>query len=344
MKVGLTNSKLTDEERYLASLNPAELRQRTTGSKIYMAGWSTYTAVVWTLKFCMIIFFGRVMKSLQRQKLIKWVFILTFLGVVGVYGTFFLICIPSKKLWQTYPNPGKNCEVETPIFNIVTLVLNVSTDLFIMLIPLPILWSSRLDMRRKAILLLLFGGGFFVIIAACLRCIFGITQSYSTATAQWACRETFVAIVVGNAPMIKSLFSRSTWKIESSNGQSGESSGIKMYSGSKMSKKSKNRTMTDTELFRTNFESDSTEKMVDGNALQIVANREFTMTTERVHDVERDAGSKGSESTVQVGGSTSGGGGASVGGAGVGTYDPRTGQYSVTIQSGTKGGSSYGNF
>lgn len=82
----------------------------------------------------------------------------------------------------------ENCEVETPIFNIITLVFNVSTDIFIMAIPLPvrlpspmltrcmsilscmqILWSSKLEPRRKAVLLLLFGGGFFVIIAGTLR-------------------------------------------------------------------------------------------------------------------------------------------------------------------------------
>lgn len=44
MKVGLTNSKLSDAER--AAMGPEELHRREVGSKIYMAGWSTYTAVV----------------------------------------------------------------------------------------------------------------------------------------------------------------------------------------------------------------------------------------------------------------------------------------------------------
>lgn len=66
-------------------------------------------------------------------------------------------------------------------------------------------------------------------VAAILRCVFSLTvrfrSSYSavliTYTLQnpqnsrtvssWACRETFVAVVVNNAPMIRPLFSRPSW-------------------------------------------------------------------------------------------------------------------------------------
>ncbi|TGZ79452.1 hypothetical protein EX30DRAFT_308781, partial [Ascodesmis nigricans] len=209
MQVGVTNSKIDMATR--EALTEAEKIQRATGSKIWMSGWCTYAAVVWTLKFCMVIFFNRVMNSLHRQNLIRWAFWITGISGICVYMVFWLTCTPTYKLFQSWPYPGARCEAETPVFYISTLCFNVASDIYIISIPLPVLWSARLPPRRKFMILLLFGGGFFVIIAAILRCVLGLTSPVATTTAQWACRETFVAIVIGNAPMIKPLFSRTSW-------------------------------------------------------------------------------------------------------------------------------------
>lgn len=54
---------------------------------------------------------------------------------------------------------------------IVTVVLNVLTDIYLMSIPIPMLWTSSLRPLKKAGLMLLFSGGIFVTAAAILRCV-----------------------------------------------------------------------------------------------------------------------------------------------------------------------------
>jgi hypothetical protein len=59
----------------------------------------------------------------------------------------------------------------------VTVVLNVLTDVYLMCIPLPMLWTSSLRPLKKAGLILLFSGGLFVTVAGILRCVLIVTVS-----------------------------------------------------------------------------------------------------------------------------------------------------------------------
>ncbi|KAI4102007.1 MAG: hypothetical protein L6R37_004672 [Teloschistes peruensis] len=99
-----------------------------------------------------------------------------------------------------------------------TVVLNVLTDAYLLSIPLPIFWSARIDPKKKAWLLIMFGGGIFVMMAGILRCALILTAGVNGAqqAGSWAVRETFVAVVIGNLPMIHPLFARTITKISSS--------------------------------------------------------------------------------------------------------------------------------
>lgn len=48
---------------------------------------------------------------------------------------------------------------------------NVTTDLYIISVPLPMLWGSSLKPLKKAGLMLLFSSGIFVVVCATLRCV-----------------------------------------------------------------------------------------------------------------------------------------------------------------------------
>ncbi|KAL8967067.1 MAG: hypothetical protein Q9183_003085 [Haloplaca sp. 2 TL-2023] len=99
-----------------------------------------------------------------------------------------------------------------------TVVLNVTTDAYLLSIPLPLFWQARIDPKKKAWLLIMFGGGVFVMMAGILRCALILTAGASGAqqAGSWAVRETFVAVVIGNLPMIHPLFSRAITGISSS--------------------------------------------------------------------------------------------------------------------------------
>lgn len=48
---------------------------------------------------------------------------------------------------------------------------NVTTDLYIISIPVPMLWTSSLKPVKKIGLMILFSGGLFVVVCATLRCV-----------------------------------------------------------------------------------------------------------------------------------------------------------------------------
>lgn len=58
-------------------------------------------------------------------------------------------------------------------------ILNVTTDLYIMSIPIPLLWESSLKMAKKIFLTLLLGSGVFILACALLRVI--LVELVSTA-------------------------------------------------------------------------------------------------------------------------------------------------------------------
>ncbi|GKT54210.1 short-chain dehydrogenase reductase sdr [Colletotrichum tofieldiae] len=93
---------------------------------------------------------------------------------------------------------------------LVTVVLNVITDLYLLSIPIPMLWGAQLPLRKKLGLIVLFSGGIFVTMAGILRCVLIIANPVTGAqqAGSWAVRETFVAIVTTNIPMIFPLVRR----------------------------------------------------------------------------------------------------------------------------------------
>lgn len=50
---------MTPEQRAALDPHGEEYRLRVGGSKNQLAGWLTYTTVLWTLKTCMLIFYSR---------------------------------------------------------------------------------------------------------------------------------------------------------------------------------------------------------------------------------------------------------------------------------------------
>lgn len=92
----------------------------------------------------------------------------------------------------------------------VTVVLNVITDLYLMSIPIPMLWHASLPKAKKGGLILLFSGGLFVTMAGILRCVLILTDPINGAqqAGSWAVRETFVAVVTSNMPMVFPLVMR----------------------------------------------------------------------------------------------------------------------------------------
>lgn len=49
--------------------------------------------------------------------------------------------------------------------------LNIISDVYLLLIPIPMLWGAHIPKIKKIGLIVLFSGGIFVMVAGLLRCV-----------------------------------------------------------------------------------------------------------------------------------------------------------------------------
>ncbi|KAK8068989.1 hypothetical protein PG994_005605 [Apiospora phragmitis] len=236
---GLANSSMTDEYRKTMSPSDPEYRLRLTpvnsvnGSKTHIVGWCSYTLVLWATKGSMCAFYLRLTEGLEPLAgRVRVGFYLLAATYVAVTSTILFACgLPFEKNWQIYPDPGNSCQTTVSIVNyIVTVTLNILTDTYLMAIPVPMLLNARLRTAKKLGLCLLFSGGIFVAIAAILRCVLALKASppplpvlptfqdakdNADTSASWAVRESFVAILVTNMPVLWPSVLRATQVVRS---------------------------------------------------------------------------------------------------------------------------------
>ncbi|KAG8673715.1 hypothetical protein FPOAC2_07177 [Fusarium poae] len=201
---GLTNSGMTDDEREALSPGSEEYNMRVGGSKIQICGWIVYCSVLWLIKTAMCAFYFRLTAGLQGYK----VRIYIGFGLIGL--TYFVIiccvlfsCRPFNHLWQINPNPGNLCQPAlSKLYIFIIVVLNILTDIYLLAIPIPMLWGAKIPKVKRYGLVVLFSGAIFVMVAGILRCVL-ILQNTVTGpqeAASWAVRESFVAVVTSNLP------------------------------------------------------------------------------------------------------------------------------------------------
>ncbi|OTA99811.1 hypothetical protein M426DRAFT_36564, partial [Hypoxylon sp. CI-4A] len=202
----------SDEVRLAIVTDTPELAAMYTyGAKLFMVGWYTYTGFLWTLKLCMLFLLKRVTQGLQIGKIIK-----PLIGTVLVFWVAILIlisslCQPFDHYWQVYPDPGEYCTPGNSVFYVTVLIMNLMTDACIVTIPLPILIKAKMAMSKKLAVGGLLCAGVFVMIAAILRVVFVFASPDPAQPAIWACRETLVAMLAVNAPLIAPMAKKQFW-------------------------------------------------------------------------------------------------------------------------------------
>ncbi|KAK4169641.1 hypothetical protein QBC43DRAFT_37082 [Cladorrhinum sp. PSN259] len=210
---GLANNAMTDQERQSLDPNSEEYSLRVNGSKTQVAGWCTYTFLLWIVKAAMCTFYLRLTEGLEYHRRIYAGFIMIFITWLAVLFSILFACYPLEKNWQIYPDPGNFCQPAISKVDIfVTVILNVITDMYLMSIPIPMLLKASLKPLKKAGLIFLFSGGAFVMVAGVLRCVLILSDPINGAqqAGSWAVRETFVAVVTSNLPMVFPLVAKVT--------------------------------------------------------------------------------------------------------------------------------------
>ncbi|KAH7311444.1 hypothetical protein B0I35DRAFT_514219 [Stachybotrys elegans] len=193
------------------TLTPDDIRQFTDGSKLQITAWYSYTALLWCLKGTMLCFFKRMSTGLWQSRLIKWLGWACVVSYIAVVITITFGCFPTEKNWQVVPDPGSRCTFRMQNF-LVTVVFNVLTDAALLCIPLPLLWTLQIPVKRKIVIGLLICSGFFVIAAAIIRVVLTLGSSPSgTNINRWGVRETIVGIISVNIPILRPMFTKSFW-------------------------------------------------------------------------------------------------------------------------------------
>ncbi|OJJ78444.1 uncharacterized protein ASPGLDRAFT_138897 [Aspergillus glaucus CBS 516.65] len=214
---GLTNSYMTPEQRAAVVPYSEEYNSRVWGSKIQVMGWSFYAMILWLVKFSVAIFYSRLTTGLQHLPTrVRIAYVLLGVTYLAAGLSIVLGCQPIHKYWQINPDPGNICQpTKSLLYVLVVVILNVITDLYLLSIPLPLLWTVNIGIRRKITLMGLFSGAAFVIMASIIRAVVILTAGPDGAISgsRWACRETFVSIIVSNLPIIQPIIRRACNKM-----------------------------------------------------------------------------------------------------------------------------------
>ncbi|KAL1643330.1 hypothetical protein SLS58_005001 [Diplodia intermedia] len=192
-------SNLFLPEEY-ASFTEQDIEDRILGSKVVVVSEQGMLNVIYTLKVCLLIMYGRLTTGVAQYRLVKFLFIYVAIGWVATEITFFTACRPFSGYWAV-PPPNPQCTT-LQHYAIVQACFNLSSDIGILIIPIPMITKLNMPLRQRLILGLVFSMGIFVIIAAILTKVYNLSDVYDTSYMLWYTREASVAVYVANLPLI----------------------------------------------------------------------------------------------------------------------------------------------
>ncbi|KAG9769436.1 hypothetical protein ABEF93_004053 [Exophiala dermatitidis] len=188
-------------------LTPAEKSHRAWGSKTVLLVEQCMCAVQWGTKSCLLLLYWRLTRNLKQGLIVKGAALyvgLTYLVMEILY--FGVWCRPFHEYWAV---PTDNQQCSTALHHLITnLVFNLSSDILIMSIPLPLFLKGHLEVKRKLLLVFPFSLGLFTILCAILSKQLSFTHPYSSEWVFWYCREASTAMIVSNMPYSWALIRR----------------------------------------------------------------------------------------------------------------------------------------
>ena len=119
---------------------------------------------------------------------------------------------------QAVPTPNKQCDAATNHL-ITNACFNLSSDVAMLLIGLPIFLRMKLPWRKKIPLIGIFSLGIFTILSAILNKVYSFTRPFGAEWTYWYTRESSTALLVANLPFLWTFY-RAITGFRSLNGQS----------------------------------------------------------------------------------------------------------------------------
>ncbi|KAE8352504.1 hypothetical protein BDV28DRAFT_148963 [Aspergillus coremiiformis] len=206
-----TNLMDPNDEKHLA---PESIQGRIYGSKLVVAAEQCMLATVWGCKGCLLLLYARLTEGIRQQlavKILAGYVVGSYLLLEILY--FAVWCRPFYNYWAV-PTPNDQCSTATHHL-IMTMVFNVSSDILMMCIPLPLLISASLPVRSKIVLVGVFGMGTFLILCATLSKVYSFKDPFGPEWLFWYVREASTAACVANIPncwsLVRRVFHLGSW-------------------------------------------------------------------------------------------------------------------------------------
>ena len=194
--------------------DPKEVQERIYGSKIVVGLNQAYLMTLWGVKACLLILYYNMTRDTRTNFFVKLVIVYTAVGLVATeIPYFFVLCIPFSNYWSiTAIEDNKQCATYRN-YCIIQMVFNVSSDLLMLMIPLPFIITAKVPPMKRMLLIAIFSLGIFVILAAILNKYYNFTMPNTTVYMVWHIREASVSIYVANImcwwPLLRKMFG---WK------------------------------------------------------------------------------------------------------------------------------------
>ncbi|KAF2008046.1 hypothetical protein P154DRAFT_541304 [Amniculicola lignicola CBS 123094] len=190
----------------ISTLTLEDIADREYGSKIVIVVEQMQIVVIWACKACLLILYHRLTRMVAPKSnvAIKLLAAYVALGFVVMEILYFAAwCRPFPQYWAV---PTKSSQCNALINHRITnAVFNLSSDLIMLCIALPMFLRSLLPWKRKLILCCIFSLGIFVIMASVLNKYYSFTAPYESTWISWYARESSTAILVANLPFTWTL-------------------------------------------------------------------------------------------------------------------------------------------
>ncbi|CAI6340185.1 unnamed protein product [Periconia digitata] len=217
-----TDSNLIEPGEEISHFSPEEISSRIYGSKLVLVVEQMQCITIWLVKACLLLMYWRMTALLPQRKVVVAVAAYVAIGFIVMEILYFGVwCRPFNQYWAIVPNSSQ-CSAATNHL-ITNAVLNISSDLMIIAIPMPLLFKVKLPLKNKLILCGIFLIGTFNIIAAVLNKYYSFSHPFGTEWTEWYLREAYTAMLCANLPLtypfIQRIFRLRSWSHNSYGGQ-----------------------------------------------------------------------------------------------------------------------------
>ncbi|KAK5715852.1 hypothetical protein LTR17_016606 [Elasticomyces elasticus] len=166
-----TNSNLLPPGYDTSHLSQQDIRERTYGSKLILVVEQCQICTIWLAKACLLTMYFRLTNARRENIAIKVLCGLVVFGFVFMEIFYFGVwCRPFSNYWAV-PTPNIQCDAATNHL-ITNAVINLSSDIAMIVIGLPMFVRMSLPLRKKIPLIGIFSLGIFVILAAILNKVY----------------------------------------------------------------------------------------------------------------------------------------------------------------------------